>query len=439
MSLKSSEKIDVNTQELMFEIDADTFENAVEQTYQRQRKNIQVQGFRKGKVPRKMAEKVYGEGVFYEDAINSLLGKELSDAIEETKLILVDRPSVEVVSIDKANGIVIKATCITKPDVTVTDYKGIKAPKRVQEIDDEAINKQLDTLRQRNARLVSVDDRPVADGDEATIDFEGFIDGTAFDGGKGEGFPLKIGSGQFIPGFEEQIIGHSVGEEFEITVTFPEDYQMTELAGKPATFKIKLNSITTQELPALDDDFVKDTSEFDTLDEFRADLKAKMTEGAESAAASAFENRVFDQLIKSTDAVIPPVMIEHRIDALMQGFEQSLKEQGMTLEIYLQYTGMTENAFRDTFDERARNEVTLRLALEKIAANEGMTISEEEINEGLAPLVQQSGLTLEQVKQRIPMDEFVTDLQVTKAADFVKENAVVDNTIEEPAEEAAAE
>ncbi len=439
MSLKSSEKIDVNTQELTFEISADVFEDAVEKTYQKQKKNITLQGFRKGKAPRKMVEKIYGEGVFYEDAINSLLGPELGNAIEETKLVLVDRPKVEVTSISKENGIVIKATCITKPEVTVPEYKGIKAPKKVKDVTDDEINAQIDVLRQRNARIVSVDDRPVQNGDEVNMDFEGFIDGVAFDGGKGEGFPLTIGSGQFIPGFEDQLVGHSIGEEFEINVTFPEEYQMPDLAGKPATFKIKINSISVKELPAFDDDFAKDSSDFDTAEEFRADMKKHMEENAEKSAASAFENYVFDTLIKNTEAVIPNVMFEHRIDTLIQNFEQSLQQQGMSLDIYLQYTGMTMDAFRDTFEERAQNEVKLRLALEKIAEMENIQVTEEEINEGLAPLVAQSGLELEAIKSRIPMEDYIVDLKVGKAADLVKEAAVVDNTIEEekPAEEAA--
>lgn len=271
------------------------------------------------------------------------------------------------------------------------------------------------------------------------MDFEGFIDGVAFDGGKGEGFPLTIGSGQFIPGFEDQLVGHSIGEEFEINVTFPEEYQMPDLAGKPATFKIKINSISVKELPAFDDDFAKDTSDFDTAEEFRADMKKHMEENAEKSAASAFENYVFDTLIKNTEAVIPNVMFEHRIDTLIQNFEQSLQQQGMSLDIYLQYTGMTMDAFRDTFEERAQNEVKLRLALEKIAEMENIQVTEEEINEGLAPLVAQSGLELEAIKSRIPMEDYIVDLKVGKAADLVKEAAVVDNTIEEekPAEEAA--
>ena len=330
-------------------------------------------------------------------------------------------------------------TCITKPEVTVPEYKGIKAPKKVKDVTDDELTAQIDVLRQRNARIVSVDDRPVQNGDEVNMDFEGFIDGVAFDGGKGEGFPLTIGSGQFIPGFEDQLVGHSIGEEFEINVTFPEEYQMPDLAGKPATFKIKINSISVKELPAFDDDFAKDTSDFDTAEEFRADMKKHMEENAEKSAASAFENYVFDTLIKNTEAVIPNVMFEHRIDTLIQNFEQSLQQQGMSLDIYLQYTGMTMDAFRDTFEERAQNEVKLRLALEKIAEMENIQVTEEEINEGLAPLVAQSGLELEAIKSRIPMEDYIVDLKVGKAADLVKEAAVVDNTIEEekPAEEAA--
>ncbi len=445
MSLKSSQKIEVNTQELMFEIDPDTFEAAVERTYQQQKKNIALQGFRKGKAPRKMVEKIYGEGVFYEDAINSLLGDELEQAIIETKLTLVDRPTVEVVSIDKETGIQIKATCITKPEIKIENYKGIKAAKIVKDITDEDIDAQLETLRQRNARIVSVDDRPVAQGDEVTMDFEGFIDGVAFDGGKGEGFPLKIGSGQFIPGFEDQIVGHSIGEEFDVNVSFPEDYQMTELAGKPAVFKVKLHAINVQELPEVDDEFVKDASEFDTVADLRADLKQKMQESAENSAATNFENQIFERLINSVDAVIPHIMFERRIDALVQNFEQSLKQQGMTLDLYLQYTGMSEGSFRDSFEDRAKKEVTLRLALEKIAELEGITLGEDEIDDGLKPIAEQSGLSLADVKMRMPMEDFKLDLLVGKAADLVKEAAIVDNTVEdlkdasEEAEEAVTE
>lgn len=439
MNLKSSNKTDVNMTELVVEIDAESFEKAVEAAYQRQKKNISMPGFRKGKVPRKMCERTYGENVFYEDAINALLNMELPALIVDNKLNVVDTPKVEVTAVSKEDGVTMKVICVTKPEISLEGYKGIEAPKVVKEIADEDVDQQIESMRQRNARVVSVDDRAAEMGDEVNLNFEGFFGDEAFDGGKGENYQLKLGSGQFIPGFEDQLVGHSIGEEFEINVTFPEEYQMPDLAGKPATFKIKINSISVKELPAFDDDFAKDTSDFDTAEEFRADMKKHMEENAEKSAASAFENYVFDTLIKNTEAVIPNVMFEHRIDTLIQNFEQSLQQQGMSLDIYLQYTGMTMDAFRDTFEERAQNEVKLRLALEKIAEMENIQVTEEEINEGLAPLVAQSGLELEAIKSRIPMEDYIVDLKVGKAADLVKEAAVVDNTIEEekPAEEAA--
>ena len=316
----------------------------------------------------------------------------------------------------------------------------MKAPKLVKDVTDEDVDGQIDVLRQRNARIVSVDNRAVEKNDEVNIDFEGFLDGVAFDGGKGDSFALKIGSGQFIPGFEDQIIGHSIGEEFEINVTFPEEYQMTELAGKPVVFKIKINSISVQELPELDDDFVKDTTtDFENVADFRADMKKKLTESAENQANADFENKVFETLIEKTEAIIPQVMFDRRIDSLLANFEQSLKQQGMTLDIYLQYTGMDMASFRETFEDRAKSEVKLRLALEKIAELENIEVSEDEINEGLASIVAQSGLSLEDVKQRIPMEDYLMDLKVGKAADLVKDSAVVDNTLAEEKTEEAAE
>ena len=275
MSLKSSTKVDVNTQELIFTVDGETFAAAIDKVFQRQKKNIQVPGFRKGKATKKLIEKYYGEGVFFEDAINSLINDEMPDAIRESELVLVDTPKIEVVSADTENGVEYKAICILKPEVTVPEYKGLKAPKNVKDITEDDIKAQIEQIRQRNARIVSVDDRPAQKDDEVIIDFEGFMDGVAFDGGKADEFPLKLGSGQFIPGFEEQIIGHSIGDEFEINVTFPEEYQMDEYAGKPALFKVKLNGINTTELPEIDDDLIKDTTEFDTIEDWKKDIKEK--------------------------------------------------------------------------------------------------------------------------------------------------------------------
>ena len=431
MSLKSSTNTKANTYELILEVDAAAFDAAVENVYKRQKKNISVPGFRKGKVTRKFAEKYFGENAFWDDAINALCNSEVAAALDETKLDIVDRPAVELVSADMNDGVVLKAVLTVKPEVNIADYKGIKAAKIVKEITDADVNAQIDSMRARNARIVSVDDRPAQIGDEVVIDFEGFKDGEAFDGGKAEDFNLKLGSGQFIPGFEEAVVGHSVGENFEINVTFPENYQMAELAGQPAVFKINLKEINVQELPELDDDFVKDTSDFETVDELKADTMKKLSENAENRAAADFENEIFEKLIALLDAEIPECMYENRIDRFVSEFEQRLKMQGMELALYLQYTGMDMDSFRESHRERAVNEVKLRLALEKIAELEGFEVSDEEIENGIADIAKSNNIDADTVKRIINIDDYKTDFLVEKAANFVKENAVVDNSAAE--------
>lgn len=426
MSLKSTNKTDVNTTELLISIDAETFENAVEKAYQRQKKNIQLPGFRKGKVSRKLAEREFGEGCFYEDAINSLLGPELDAAVTEAKLELVDRPSVEVLSIDKAEGVEIKAVCVTKPEIEISDYKGIKAAKTVKEITDEDVNAQIEIIRKKNARIVSVDDRAAQMGDEVIIDFEGFFGDEAFEGGKGEDHPLRLGSGQFIPGFEDQVAGHSIGDKFDVTVTFPEDYQMTEYAGKEAVFKCELKSISYEELPEINDDLVKDATEFDTVDEYKADIRTKLEEAAVKQADNEFESAILNALIEKVDAPIPNCMFEQRIDAIMRSFEQQLQQQGMDLKLYFQYTGTDMDSLRETYRERAVNEVKLRLALEKIAEIENLEVSEEELNNSLSEIAAANGMDVDTVKRFIPINEYTTDMRVQKAVDLVKENAVAE-------------
>ncbi len=436
MSLKSTTKTDVNTVELVFEVTAEEFETAIEKAYQKVKKNISLPGFRKGKVTRKMAEARMGEGVFYEEALNILINAEVTPALMQADFTLVDRPQIEAEKVDKNEGVVFKVLCITKPEIEMTDYKGIAAPKTVREVTDADIEAQLTQLRQRNARLVSVDDRAAQMGDEANIDFEGFFGEEAFEGGKGEGFPLRLGSGQFIPGFEEQIVGKNIGEEFDVTVTFPENYQMEEYAGKEAVFKCKLNGITVEELPEADDAFIQDSTEFETLEAFKEDAKQKLEAAAVREADIAFDNAVMEALISKVDAPIPNCMFEQRIDNLVANFENMLRQQGMTLDLYLQYTGMDMEDFRDSNRERAENEVKLRLALEKIAELENIQISEEELNSNLAELAAANKMTVEQVKRRIPMADYLMDLRVTKAIDLVKEAAVTEAA---PAEEAAEE
>lgn len=434
MSLKSSTKTDVNTTELVISIDAEKFENAVEREYQRQKKNIQIKGFRKGHVSRKLAEREFGEGAFYEGAINALIGPEIDSAVTGLGLVLVDRPSVEVTSIEKETGVELKAVCITKPEIEISGYKGMKASKTVKEITDEDIDKQIQMIRKKNARIVSVDDRAAQINDEVTIDFEGFFGDEAFEGGKGEDHPLVLGSGQFIPGFEDQIVGHSIGEEFDVNVTFPEDYQMTEYAGKEAVFKTKIKAISFEELPEINDDLIKDATEFDTVDEYRADIRAKLEDAAKSQADSDFENTLMNALIEKVDSPIPNCMFEQRIDMIVRTFEQQLAQQGMDIKLYFQYTGMNMDDFRESYRDRAVNEVKLRLALEKITEIENFEVSEDEINAGLADIAAANNVDVETIKKFIPFNEYLMDLKVQKAVDLIKETAVEEDA---PAEENA--
>lgn len=435
MSLKSTERTEVNTVEMVFEVGPEQFEAAIEKAYQRMKKNISIPGFRKGKVSRKMAEMRLGEGVFYEEALNDLINEELTPELMKADFELVDRPQVDAEKISKEEGVVFKAICITKPDVQLENYKGIKASKTVREITDADINAQVDMLRQRNARLVSIDDRAAQMGDEVNIDFEGFFGDEAFEGGKGEQFPLRLGSGQFIPGFEEQIVGKNVGDVFDVVVTFPENYQMEDYAGKEATFKCKLNAITVEELPEADDEFIQDSTEFDTLDAFKADAKEKLEASAKREAETAFDNAVMEALIAQVNVPIPNVMFEHRLDSLVASFENMLQQQGMSMDLYLQYTGMDINDFRDTNRDRAENEVKLRLALEKIADLENIQITDDEVNESLKGIADANKMSIEEVKRRLPMGDYIMDMRVTKAIELVKANAEI--VEEAPAEEAA--
>lgn len=430
MSLKSTTRTDVNTVEMMFEVTAEEFEKAVENAYQKARKNISLPGFRKGKVSRKMAEARMGEGVFYEEALNQLINAELPQALMNADFEIVDTPQVSAEKISKTEGAVFKAICIAKPDVQITDYKGIQASKTVKEVTDADVNSQVEMLRQRNARLVSVDDRAAQLGDEANINFEGFINGEAFEGGKGENFPLRLGSGQFIPGFEDQIVGKTINEEFDVNVTFPENYQMEEFAGKEAVFKCKLNGITVEELPEVDDEFIQDSTQFETLEAFKEDARKNLENNAIRDAEIAFDNAIMDALIAKVDVPIPNCMYEHRIDELVRNVEQMLSQQGMNIDLYLQYTGMDMNDFRETNRERAVNEVKLRLALEKIANLENIQISNDEINASLQPIAEANKMSIDEVKRRLPMTDFVTDIRVTKALELVKANAV-ENPVEE--------
>ena len=439
MVLNKCESIGTNKYELEFTSSPEAFENSIQKVYLKEKKNITVPGFRKGKASRALVEKMFGATVFHEQAVNLLLNEDLPVAVEESKLNLVDRPDVEVISIDQEGGIVFRATCITMPEVEVSNYKGIIVTKKDYTVTDELVEAKAKELCKREARIISVDDRPAQMGDTATIDFTGTIDGEPFSGGAAEEFPLKLGSGQFIPGFEEKLVGHSVGEEFDITVNFPEEYNMENLAGKEAVFAIKLHEIEYEELPELDDELVADTTEFSTVAEYLDDCRVKLAEEAKAKEASDIETAVFRQVIDNTVGEIPDIMIDRKISAHVGEFEYRLKSEGMTLDKYLGYLGMDMEAFRRNYESRALDEVKLRLALEKIAELEGLEVSEDEIREGIEGLAEQYKMPVNKVRSLISEDAYKMDLLTGKAAEFVKEAAIIKESseTEDKTEEAA--
>lgn len=425
MSLKATNNVETNKYELEIEISAEDFEAAIEKAYLKARKNIAMPGFRKGKAPRKLIEKEYGEQVFFEDAVNLLYAPVVNGAVEESGLELVTRPEVEVTEISKENGVKLKATCITKPEVEVKDYKGIEVEKVVNPVTDEDINKQLDALREKNVTVETVDDRAAENGDDVVIDFEGFKDDVAFEGGKAEDFTLSLGSGQFIPGFEDQIVGHNAGEDFDINVTFPEEYQVKELAGAPAVFKIKLKSISKKVMPELDDDMVKDSTEFDTVDEYKSDVKKKLEEANEKHADSEVEAKIFDKVIENMTAEIPQVMFDNRVNEMISELEQRLAPQGISLDLYMQYTGQTIDTVKKAYAEQAEKQVKLRLALEKIAKLENIEVTEDELKAEFDKLAEAYKLDVDQIKQFIHDDDLKKDIAVGKAVDLIKDAAVI--------------
>ena len=425
MSLKATNNVETNKYELEIEISAEDFEAAIEKAYLKARKNIAMPGFRKGKAPRKLIEKEYGEQVFFEDAVNLLYAPVVNGAVEESGLELVTRPEVEVTEISKENGVKLKATCITKPEVEVKDYKGIEVEKVVNPVTEEDINKQLDALREKNVTVETVDDRAAENGDDVVIDFEGFKDDVAFEGGKAEDFTLSLGSGQFIPGFEDQIVGHNAGEDFDINVTFPDEYQVKELAGAPAVFKIKLKSISKKVMPELDDDMVKDSTEFDTVDEYKADVKKKLEEANEKHADSEVEAKIFDKVIENMTAEIPQVMFDNRVNEMISELEQRLAPQGISLDLYMQYTGQTIDTVKKAYAEQAEKQVKLRLALEKIAKLENIEVTEDELKAEFDKLAEAYKLDVDQIKQFIHDDDLKKDIAVGKAVDLIKDAAVI--------------
>lgn len=423
--MPNSNKTATNTYELEIEVSAEKFEEAVQQAFMRAKNKINVPGFRKGKAPRKIIEREYGEAVFYEDAVNILYPAEVDAAVNEANLDLVAQPEVEITDVSKENGVKIKVVCTTKPEVAISDYLGIEVEKVVNAVTDEDVDKEVDRIREKNVRIINIDDRAAQMGDDVVIDFEGFKDGVAFEGGKAEKFELSLGSGQFIPGFEEKVAGHNIGEEFDIDVTFPEDYASEELKGAAVIFKIKLHEIKGKELPELDDEFVKDTSEFDTVADFKADVKAKLEKAAEDKADAEFEQKLFDAVVEKMEAEIPDVMFENRAREMAQEMNSRLASQGISFEMYCQFTGQTPESVIETFKKQAEPQVKLRLALEKIVELEKIEASDDEANAEIQKIADAYKMEVEQVKQYIAVEDVKKDVCVGKAVDLIKESAKV--------------
>ena len=425
MKINKVEKTEKSMYELEIAVEKEVFEDACAKVYRKQVKNITVPGFRKGKAPRSIIEKMYGKGVFYEDAINELLPTVYADAVKEADIKdIIAQPEFDIVSIDD-NGLVLSAKVYVKPEVEIKDYAGIAVEKNVEPVTDEELDREIGQVRERNSREIEVTDRAAEMGDTAVIDYEGFADGVAFDGGKGENFSLKLGSGQFIPGFEEKVVGHNVGEEFDIDVTFPEEYHAKELAGKPVVFKIKLNKLNKVELPELDDDFAKDVSEFDTFAEYKADLKAKIEKRHESKADAEVEDKLVEALIEKVVADIPEVMFVNETENQLRDYDNNLRMSGLDLNTYLKYTGGSLDKLREEFRPRAEKQVKARLALEKIAELENLTATEEDIEAEFTRIAEAYNISVEEVKKAIDPAAIAEDMKVKKAMDFVKENAAI--------------
>ena len=424
MALKNSKKVSANTYEVEIVLEKSAFDAEVNKVYRKNVAKMNVPGFRRGKAPKSVIEKMYGSAVFYEEAIDNLLPEAYSAAIAEAKLDVVSRPDIELVSTGD-EGVVLKATVIVKPTVKVSEYKGLTAERPEVTVSEEEITREIDMVRNRNARVLTVEDRPAELGDEAVIDFEGFLDGVAFEGGKGEKHPLKLGSGNFIPGFEEQIVGHSKGESFDITVTFPEDYGEASLAGKETVFKIVLHEIKKTELPELDDEFVKDVSEFDTVEEYKASISSKIEERKNNSADAEVEKQLVDKLIANMTGEIPDCMIESEIDRYVNDYDYRLRSQGASLDLYYQYTGSTEEKLRESFKEEAERQVKSRLALERVAKTEKIKAGKKEMEEEYKKLASGYNVDMEYVKKNIPEEGISEDIVLRKAIQVVKDNAVI--------------
>ena len=438
MSLKSQETIGANQRKITFTVDRPTFDKAVDKVYRRQVKSITIPGFRKGHAPRAIIEKMYGKEIFFEDAVNDCIPDAWDSVSGEITETMVSRPEFEVVTIDE-NGVELAATYFVKPQVEISDYVGIPVTRPAVKVEDAEVEAEIERVRMRNSRMLEITDRPAQTEDLVNIDFEGFVDGEPFEGGKAENHQLKLGSGQFIPGFEDQVAGHSVGEEFDVNVTFPEVYQAENLKGKAAVFKVKLNGIKFNELPVVDDEFARDVSEFDTLDEYKADIRKHLEEDHRKQADGKVDEELIDALIAKLEADIPECMFENETENQVRDYDNRLRMNGLDLKTYFQYTGLDLDALRKQMRPGAEKQVKTRLALERIAEKENLSVTDEEIEAEYGRLAEQFGMEADKVKEAVEREAIEADLKVKAAIELVREKASVTETEEAPAAEAPAD
>ena len=430
-----------NMVKLIITVEASEFEKAVEKAYQKNKNKIVVQGFRKGKAPRSIIEKMYGKGVFYEDAANEIIPDAYADAAKESGLEIVSRPGIDIVELEAGKDFVFSAEVAVKPEAEIGNYKGIEVDAVDTEVSEEEVNAEILKTQEQNSRMVTVEDRAVMDGDMAIIDYEGFADGVAFKGGKGENHELVIGSKSFIPGFEDQIIGHNIGDEFDVNVTFPAEYHAAELAGKAAVFKTKVNGIKKKELPELDDDFAQDVSEFDTFDEYKADVKKKLEEDKAKAAKTAKEEAAVDAIIAEAKMDIPAVMIDTTAEQMYDDFVNRMKQQGLTIDMYFKFTGLNEEKLLEQIRPQAEKRIKTRLVLEAVAKAEGFTATDEEIDEEIKKMAEQYQMEVDKLKELVTDNEKKTiaeDICVTKAVDLISSTLVEKKAAKKTTKKAAA-
>ena len=421
------EKLEKNMAKLTIEVSAEDLDKAMEKAYQKQKSRISLPGFRKGKAPRKMIESMYGKGVFMEDAVNSLVPQEYTKALGECDLEIVSQPEINVTQMEPGKALIFTADVAVKPEVTLGDYKGVEVPKSEITVTDEEVDAEVKKEQDKNARTVAVEDRAAANGDITTIDFEGFVDGVAFEGGKGTDYALTLGSGTFIPGFEDQLVGANTGDHVEVKVTFPEEYQAKELAGKEAVFQCDVKKIETKEVPELDDEFAKDVSEFDTLAEYKEDVKKKLTEKKEKEARTAKENAAVDKAIENAQMDIPELMTKTECRQMMDDFSRRMQQQGLSMEQYFQFTGQSMDKMMEDMKPQALKRIQTRLVLEKVAEAENIQPSEEEITEEIQKMADAYKMEADKIREAIGesgLEQIKKDMAVQKAVTVIADAAV---------------